>query len=109
VFKLGIPKLIRADDWPDDRPFVVLMPQYGADDANDCRLGDEVAAFLRFAIDNYDVDFVEDRVAAIQACDPPPQELQLTVYPAVDHNSWSRTYNLSAGHDVYAWLLEHTT
>lgn len=177
VFKLGVPKLIQDDDWPDDRPFIVLMPQYGADDANDCQLGDEIHAFLTFAIDNYDVDeervyltgiscgaigawdylalhgddvvaaavlvaghaedafakagcalgevpiwvfhgradsivpihFVEDRVAAIQACDTPPEELQLTVYPGVDHNSWSRTYNLSAGHDIYAWLLQHTT
>jgi predicted peptidase len=55
------------------------------------------------------IDSVEDRVAAIRACDPPPEELRLTVYPGVDHNSWSRTYNLSEGHDVYAWLLEHTT
>jgi predicted peptidase len=177
VFKLGIPKLIQKDDWPDERPFVVLMPQYGADDANDCQLADEIDAFLSFGIDNYDADvervyltgiscgaigawdylavngddvvaaavliaghaedafakagcalgevpiwvfhgeadsivpihFVMDRIAALRACDPPPEELQLTVYPGVDHNSWSRTYNLSEGHDVYAWLLEHTT
>ena len=177
VFKLGVPKLIQNDEWPEDRPFVVLMPQYGVDASNDCQLADEVDAFLSFAIDNYDVDedrlyltgiscgaigawdylavngdevvaaavliaghaedafakagcslgevpiwvfhgradsivpidFVEDRVAAIEACDPPPEELELTVYPGVDHNSWSRTYNLSEGHDVYAWLLEHTT
>jgi predicted peptidase len=177
VFKLGISKLIQNDDWPASRPFIVLMPQYGADDANDCQLADEIDAFLSFAIDNYDVDeervyltgiscgaigawdylavngdgvvaaavliashaedafakagcalgevpiwvfhgeadsivpihFVEDRIAALQACDPPPEELKLTVYPGVDHNSWSRTYNLSEGHDVYAWLLEHTT
>lgn len=177
VFKLGIPKLIQNDEWPEDRSFVVLMPQYGVDASNDCQLGDEIDAFLSFAIDNYDVDedrlyltgiscgaigvwdylavngddvvaaavliaghaedafakagcslgevpiwvfhgradsivpidFVEDRVAAIQACNPPPEELHLTVYPGIDHNSWSRTYNLSAGHDVYAWLLEHTT
>ena len=176
VFKLGIPKLIQNDEWPDDRPFVVLMPQYGVDDSNDCQLAGEINAFLSFAIDNYEVDedrlyltgiscgaigawdylagngddvvaaavliaghaedafakagcslgavpiwvfhgradsivpihLVEDRVAAIRACGPPPKELQLTVYPGVDHNSWSRTYNLSEGHEVYAWLLEHT-
>jgi predicted peptidase len=177
VFKLGIPKLIETEEWPDERPFVVLMPQYTADAANDCQLADEIDAFLSFAIDAYDVDeervyltgiscgaigawdylavhggdvvaaavliaghaedafakagcalgevpiwafhgeadsivpihFVENRVAELRACDPSPEELQLTVYPGVDHNSWSRTYNLSAGHDVYAWLLEHTT
>ena len=26
-----------------------------------------------------------------------------TIYPGVDHYA----YDLSAGHDVYAWLLEH--
>ena len=29
VDKLGPPELIEAGDWPDDRPFVVLAPQYG--------------------------------------------------------------------------------
>lgn len=60
VFKLGIPKLIQNDDWPASCPFVVLMPQYGADDANNCQLADVIDAFLSFAIDNYDVDV--DRV-----------------------------------------------
>lgn len=176
VFKLGIPKLIRNDEWPEDRPFVVLMPQYTVDASNDCQLADEIDAFLSFAMDAYEVDedrvyltgiscgaigawdyiavngddvvaaavliaghaedaftkagcalgevpiwvfhgaadsivpihFVEERVETLQACNPPPEELKLTVYPGVDHNSWSRTYNLSEGHDVYAWLLEHT-
>jgi predicted peptidase len=38
---------------------------------------------------------------------PSAAENQLTIYPGVDHNSWTRTYDLSAGHDIYAWLLEH--
>jgi hypothetical protein len=54
------------------------------------------------------VRYVEDRVAELEACDPPPEDLQLTVYPDVDHNAWSRAYNRSAGDDVYAWLLDHT-
>jgi len=29
----------------------------------------------------------------------------LTVYPGVGHDSWTRTYDLSAGHDIYTWLL----
>ena len=29
VDKNGVPALIEAGDWPDDRPFVVLSPQYG--------------------------------------------------------------------------------
>lgn len=44
----------------------------------------------------------------LNACvDPAPVDLQLTIYPDADHDAWTRTYDLSAGHDVYAWLLEH--
>jgi poly(3-hydroxybutyrate) depolymerase len=43
LFKLGVPMLIQKDDWPEDRPFIVLQPQYGHDAAQDCRLADEIA------------------------------------------------------------------
>lgn len=36
---------------------------------------------------------------------PPRKEIKKTIYPGVGHNSWSRTYDLSAGHDIYAWLM----
>lgn len=58
VFKFGVPKLVQDDEWPEDRPFIVLMPQYDA--AQDCQLADEIDSFLRFAMDHHDVD--EDRV-----------------------------------------------
>ncbi|MFV0543627.1 MAG: hypothetical protein ACK5L8_08080 [Marinicella pacifica] len=29
----------------------------------------------------------------------------MVIYPGVGHNSWRRTYDLSAGHDIYHWLL----
>jgi hypothetical protein len=54
LFKLGVPRLIQKDDWPED---------------------------------------------------PTPVDVRLTVYPRTDHDAWSRTYDLSAGHDIYAWLL----
>jgi predicted peptidase len=37
---------------------------------------------------------------------PPRKEAKLTIYPGVTHDSWTRTYNLQAGHDIYAWLLQ---
>jgi len=53
------------------------------------------------------VNYVEDAVTELHACtNPPPKEVKLTVYPDADHDAWTRTYDLSAGHDVYAWLLE---
>jgi predicted peptidase len=47
-------------------------------------------------------------VAAINACAPPPSVLaQLTIYPGVGHDSWTRTYDGTAGHDIYAWMLQY--
>jgi predicted peptidase len=47
-------------------------------------------------------------VRLLRMCtNPKPVDLRLTVYPGADHDSWSATYDLSAGHDVYAWLLGH--
>ncbi len=47
-------------------------------------------------------------VNALNACDPPPVEpARITVYRAAGHEVWSRTYDGSAGHDIYAWLLAH--
>ena len=176
LLKLGVPMLIEKDDWPQDRTFVVLAPQYGGEAAQDCRIASEVDAFLRFAIEQYDIDpervyltgiscgaigawdylslhtnevvagavlisghaadavaaagcslarvpiwafhgdvddivpraRIEAPMAELEACaDPAPVDLRLTVYPGVDHDAWSQTYDLSAGHDIYNWLLEH--
>ena len=47
-------------------------------------------------------------VNALRACtNPKPVDLHLTIYPNAGHDVWTRTYDLSAGHDVYAWLLRH--
>ena len=36
------------------------------------------------------------------------RDARLTLYPGVGHDSWTRTYDLSAGHDLYAWLRSMT-
>lgn len=41
-----------------------------------------------------------------KACPEPHAEAKLTLYPGVGHDAWSKTYDLSAGHDIYAWLLQ---
>ncbi len=175
VKDLGIPQLIAADRWPDDRPFVVLAPQMTTAETDQCQAGEMVDEFLSWAVDHYEVDpervyltglscgsiaawdyiadhedevisaavhiaghfedswaeqgcdlgrvplwiihgeqdevvpfsIVSDRVAEMRDCDPPPVELRFDSYPDADHDSWSRTYDLSAGLDVYSWLLEH--
>ncbi|MBK8168883.1 MAG: hypothetical protein IPK60_00900 [Sandaracinaceae bacterium] len=39
---------------------------------------------------------------------PPRREALMTIYPGVGHSSWWQTYNLTAGHDIYAWMLTQT-
>lgn len=178
VLKNGVPRLIADGQWPSDRPFVVLMPQYPPSRADRCDVGEELDRFLAFAIARYDVNparvyltgiscgaigiydylavarasevaaavpisghmrwamekvgcavarvplwvfhgalddivpvhFIDEQVDALRACtDPTPGELDLTIYPDADHDAWTRTYDLSAGNDVYGWLLDHTS
>jgi predicted peptidase len=180
MYHSAIPQLIRNDEWPAARPFIVLMPQHvdpAGPAGGSCPDRNEIAAFLDFAIERYDVDPTRvyltglscgaigiwnylaldtDRVVAaavpiaghgssalsyagcdlgkvaiwafhgsaddvvdpregtivpmrkLETCDDPePADLRTTIYPGVGHDSWTRTYDLSAGHDVYAWLLSH--
>jgi predicted peptidase len=47
-----------------------------------------------------------DAMSSLIGCPAPPRrDAILTVYPGVGHDSWSRTYDGSAGHDIYGWLL----
>jgi poly(3-hydroxybutyrate) depolymerase len=52
----GIPSLTGHDQWPDERPFVVLAPQHNEDPSSFCLEADEIDAFLRFALTHYDID-----------------------------------------------------
>jgi predicted peptidase len=180
VAKLGIPQLMTTGDWPDDQPFVVLAPQYGAALAeNECNMADDVAGFVDFAAKHYQIDtahvyltgiscgaigiwdylaahgdevvaaavpisghaewaleeagcaplgkvpvwafhgalddvvpvvHIEGPMGKIRDCDAASSaEMKLTIYPDADHadnDAWTRTYDLSAGHDIYAWMLE---
>jgi alpha-beta hydrolase superfamily lysophospholipase len=67
-----------------------------------------VWAFHGAKDDTVPVSYVEAQRDQIQACDGAEAgEMQLTVYADADHDAWSRTSDLSAGNDIYAWLLEH--
>ncbi|MGE0789951.1 MAG: hypothetical protein AB7S26_30030 [Sandaracinaceae bacterium] len=171
VLRNGPPRIIDRDNWPADRPFVVLSPQHAG---GGCPGAGEIHSFIDFAMSEYDVDpsriyltglscgaigswgylgqYLDEQVTAAvliagdgrgawnaQMCElgrvaiwgfhgdadgtvspqgtivpttnlmgcpsPPRRDLQVTIYPGVGHDSWSRTYDLSAGHDIYAWLL----
>jgi predicted peptidase len=168
----GIPKLLKKDQWPNSRPFIVVAPQHAG---SGCPGATEVYDFIDFASKNYGVDlsrvyltglscgaiggwgylnkYLDQQVAAfvsiagngtgawnnrgcelgkvpiwafhgdadptvnvsgskvplegLMKCPSPPLiEAKLTIYPGVKHDSWTKTYDLSAGHDIYAWMLK---
>lgn len=40
------------------------------------------------------------------ACPAPPRkDARFTEYPDAGHNTWTFTYDLTANHDIYSWLL----
>ena len=41
----------------------------------------------------------------LNCSNPAPTDTSMVIYPGVGHDSWTRTYNLSAGHDIYQWFL----
>ena len=48
-------------------------------------------------------------IQGLQSCtNPVASDARLTVYPGVGHDSWTRTYNLSGGNDIYEWLLSQS-
>ncbi|MDQ3036311.1 MAG: hypothetical protein M3Y87_28180 [Myxococcota bacterium] len=169
----GPPRLVHRDEWPAERPFIVLSPQHPG---SGCPSANEVRDFLAFALTEYEVDLTRvyltglscgaigawnylganldsqivamvpiagdgrgawsragcelgrvpiwafhgdadtvvrpvgtiEPTTSLMACPSPPrEELRVTIYPGVAHNSWGRTYDGSAGHDIYAWLLTH--
>jgi predicted esterase len=165
----GPPRLIDQDQWPHERPFVVLSPQHPG---GGCPGVAEVHDFLAFATSHYDINparvyltglscgaigawgylgtHLDEQITALvpiagdgvgafnqagcdlgrvpiwafhgdaddvvgvngtiepvtklQACDPKP-DVEMLIYPGVGHDSWTMTYDLSAGHDIYAWFL----
>ena len=204
VLNEGIPNLIQLDQWPSDRPFIVLAPQHRSSpedpaytpcetasysgscvmkiqhekshpaSGTPCATPMEVEKFLAYAIAKYDVDpkrvyltglscgaytgyeylakYGATRIAAlvgiagdarsawatakcrlaavpiwafqgelddtVEPADhtepmarlakcpvPPGHPVKITTYPDAGHDSWTRTYDLSAGNDIYAWLL----
>jgi predicted peptidase len=45
-------------------------------------------------------------MASFAACPEPRKEVVYTTYQGAGHvDSWTKTYDLSAGNDIYAWLL----
>jgi len=54
VLNTSIANLVKNNkNWPNTRPFVVLMPQHSG---GDCPSADEIKAFITWGMANYDID-----------------------------------------------------
>jgi len=85
-------------------------PYVGTAVIGGCAIAKTPTWFFHGALDEVvPVSYVEDAVADLRACDPPPTALELTIYPQGHHDedTWGPTYDGSAGHDIYRWLLGH--
>ena len=94
-----------------DEQIVAMVPiagdGKGAFNKAKCDLGKTpIWAFHGDADGTVNVSGTIEPVTGLQMCDPKP-DVEMVIYPGVGHDSWSMTYDLSAGHDIYAWLLEH--
>ena len=94
-----------------DQQIVAMVPiagdGKGAFNKAKCELGKTpIWAFHGDADGTVNVSGTVEPVTGLQMCDPKP-EVEMVIYPGVGHDSWSMTYNLSAGHDIYAWFLAH--
>jgi predicted peptidase len=56
LYDTGIPRVINMDQWPEDRPFVVLMAQHDSSTGVGCTTSQEIADFIKFATQHYTVD-----------------------------------------------------
>jgi poly(3-hydroxybutyrate) depolymerase len=46
-------------------------------------------------------------INSLLECEPTP-DVKMTIYEGeTEHDAWTKTYDMSAGHDIYSWLLEH--
>ncbi len=94
-----------------DAQIVAMVPiagdGKGAFSKAGCKLGSvPLWAFHGDKDGTVNVSGTSNPITGLQMCDPKP-EAEMVIYPGVGHNSWQMTYDLSAGHDIYAWLLEH--
>src|SRR5690606_38350152 len=53
------------------------------------------------------VSGTNDMVNALSKCSASPTPKKIT-YLELGHDAWTATYDLSAGHDIYSWMLSYT-
>ena len=98
-----------AGDYPDRLAAIVPISGEG-DTLEACFLKDiPVWAFHNAEDGIVDARGTLDMIEAIRSCDSPSlASPMLTIYPGRGHDAWIRTYDLTAGHDIYNWMLTYS-
>lgn len=79
--------------------------------AGGCSVVQQVALWTFHGSGDSEVPIAGDDsgMGSFQACPQPRKDVKYTVYPGASHvQSWTMTYDLSAGNDIYTWLLGKT-
>ena len=95
-----------AGDYPDRLAAMVPISGHG-DTLEVCNMKDiPIWAFHNVVDKIVDTRGSIDMVEGINKCSPSGKHApMLTIYPEEGHDAWIRTYNGSAGHDIYSWML----
>jgi hypothetical protein len=79
--------------------------------AGGCSVVEQVPLWTFHGDADSEVPYADDKagMTSFAACPQPRKEVIFTTYPGIGHvDSWTRTYDLSAGHDIYTWMLSKT-
>ncbi len=95
-----------AGDYPDRLAAMVPISGHG-DTLEVCNMKNiPIWAFHNSVDKIVDTSGSIDMVEGINSCNPTGKhEPILTIYPDQGHDAWIRTYDGSAGHDIYSWML----
>lgn len=95
-----------AGDYPDRLAAMVPISGHG-DTLEVCKIKDiPIWAFHNSEDNIVDTSGSIDMVDGINSCEPPGKNAPiLTIYPEKGHDAWIRTYDGTAGHDIYTWML----
>ena len=95
---------ILATSIKDPDLFAAIVPVCGGADLKYIERLEKMPIWL-FHGDNDDVIPVENSISIYQALKPINNDVIMTIYGGVDHDSWTETYE---NDDVYHWLLKHS-
>jgi hypothetical protein len=102
----GLPALVQSDQWPLDRPFIVLAPQHRSPPDDPAYTPCGTGGFAGSCV--MKIQHEKGHPASGTPCATPMEIEKFLAYATAKfagHDSWTRTYDLSAGNDIYAWLL----